>query len=298
MKHKKKGKADPEEAKAKMGVLNDIHKMASDDLGHAIKGIKKVSVMSDSDEGMKEGLQKAGEMVAHKPGHSMADKDANDVSDDMHAESRRHKLKKNSETTDEDDGMADAHGDEEEKGEKAMEGYAKGGMINPGQYGEAQADVVGTPHQNRQNHGMNTKFAAPEMKKEWDTNRYADGGEVEHQHDQSLDFMENGPAEDAKEWGPGRNYADGGMIHPGQYGEAEADEKGVPHQSMQHNNMFAAAEPTIGKERYSSNPHLMGNGSDEHHNKPEADENTDDYGDLDNEDIEALIKHLMAKRKG
>lgn len=267
MKGKKRGKGDMDEneMKSKLGVLQDIHKMAQDDLGHDIHGLKKVSVMSDSDEGMKEGLKKAGELAAHKQGFSHSDDDANDVSDDMHAESRRHKVAKHSEMNDEEDGMADSHGDEPQKGKKAMEGYADGGMIHSGQYGEDEADVHG----------------------------------AEHQHDQTHEFMENGPEEMKKEWDPGRNYANGGMIHSGAFGEDEADAHGAEKQHFERHGIDSrAAMPTIGKEAHSSNPHLMGSGKDEHNNRPHAAENVDDYGDLDDSDIEALIKHLMAKRKG
>lgn len=299
MKHKKRGKMDDHEAHAKMGVLKDIHDMAANDLGHDIKGIKKVSVMSTDDAGMQEGLKKAQEFMAHKQGHSHADDDADRVSDDMHQESQRHKLDKHSEMNDQADGMADAHGDEHELGEKAMEGYAKGGMIHPGQYGEDEADVVGTPHQMLQKHGMNSQYAKPTMKKEWDpAKNYAEGGQVEHQHDQTEDFMENGPAEMSKEWGPGKNYANGGMVNPGQYGEDQANGTGSGKQSRQSKGMDTkAAQPTIDKEARSSNPSLVGDMKDEHHNKPHAAENVDDYGDLDADDVEALIAHLQRFRK-
>ncbi len=300
---KKKGNEKPDELEqhAKMGVLKDIHKMASDDLGHDIHGIKKVSVMSTDDAGMQEGLKKAGEFLAHKPGHSMSDDDADRVSDDMHQESQRHKLDKKSEMSDQKDSMANKMGDEEDDSDKAMEGYAEGGMINPGQYGEAEADEKGTPHQNLQSQGMNTKYAEPTIRKEKGSARnYAQGGSVEHQHDQTTDFMENGPEEMAKEWGPGKNYADGGMVK-NRFGDPHGDDASEPHdvehQSMQHNNMFGAAGPTISKEQGSANPHLKGSGKDMHNNRPMADQNVDDYGDLDDSDIEALIKHLQSKRK-
>lgn len=305
-KKKGKGNMDDDEMKSKMGVLKDIHDMASNDLGHDIKGIKKVSVMSDSDEGMKQGLKMAGEIAAHKQGHSMADDDADDVSDDMHPESRRHNIDKHSEMNDEADGMADSHGDEPQKGKKAMEGYA-------------------------------------------------DGGEVEHQHDQSLDFMENGPEEISKEWGPGKNYAEGGMIHPGQYGEAQADVRGTPHQHRQDHGMNTQyAQPTMKKEwdqskdNYADGGMVAGPKSDDYyqheadgtgsgkqsrqskgmdtkaagptiskekdtdevqkfnkvgskemgthgtHASPDA---SDEYSDLEPEELEALISHLQRFRK-
>lgn len=290
---------DPMEKHAMMGVLKDIHGMASNDMGHDMQGLKKISVMSDSDAGMKEGLKKAGEIEAHKQGHSMSDNDANRVSNDMHKESQRHKLNKNSETTDEADDMADPMGDEEADSKKAMEGYAKGGMINPGQFGEDQADVVGTPHQHRQDHGMNTQYARPTIQKEYDPyQRMSDGGSVEHQHDQTMEFMEDGPMEMRKEWGPGKNYASGGMINPGAFGEAQADVVGTPHQKRQdHGFDTGYAGTEMHKEMGTGMRRLQGDGSDTHNSKPHAAENVDDLGDLSNDEIEMLIKHLQSKRK-
>lgn len=366
-KKKDQDEMDPMEKHAMMGVLKDIHGMASNDMGHDIKGLKKISVMSDSDAGMKEGLKKAGEIEAHKQGHSMSDDDADRVSADMHQESQRHKLNKKSDMTDQDDAMANPMGDEEADSDKAMEGYAEGGnvldanarkhiasknfagpdrsypiedaaharnalarvaqhgspelqaqvrakvhskypgigkanggMINPGQYGEAQADVVGTPHQHRQDHGMNTQYARPTINKEYDPyQRMADGGSVEHQHDQTMDFMEDGPMEMRKEWGPGKNYAEGGMIHPGAFGEAQADVVGTPHQRRQdHGFDTGYAGTEMKKEMGTGMPHLQGNGSDMHNGKPLADQDADDLGDLDDSEIDMLIKHLQARRKG
>lgn len=305
---KKKGdeKSDPMEQNAKMGVLNDIHKMASNDLGHDIHGIKKVSVMSTDDAGMKQGLKKAQELVAHKPGHSMSDNDADDVSNDMHQESQRHKLNKHSEMTDQADGMANKMGDEEHDSDKSMEGYAdggeiehqhdqttefmengpeemskewgpgrnyaQGGMIHPGQYGEAQANVVGTPHQNLQSEGMNTRYAAPTM---------------------------------AKEKGSARNYAEGGMVK-NRFGDPHGTDAHEPtdveHQSLQHNNSFAAAQPTINKERDTTETQKMGTpkmnskGTGTHgtHASPDP---ADEYSDLEPDDLEALISHLQKFRK-
>jgi len=64
MKKKKKGlDMEPKEKEARMGVLKDIKKLATDSMGEDVKGLKKVSVMSDSKEGLKAGLEKAGDVV-------------------------------------------------------------------------------------------------------------------------------------------------------------------------------------------------------------------------------------------
>ena len=308
MKHKKKGQMDEKEAHAKMGVLKDISDMANNDLGHDIQGLRKVSVMSTDDAGMQEGLKKAQEFVAHKQGHSHSDDDANRVSDDMHPESQRHDLDHESETTEQEDGMADAHGDLKRKGEKAMEGYAKGGTIHPGQYGEDQADVVGTPHQMLQKHGMNSQYARPTISKEWDpAKNYASGGEVEHQHDQTEDFMENGPAEIAKEWGPGKNYADGGMVK-NKWGDPRTTDPSEPTdverqpELQAHGMDTKAAQPTIDKERdmkkVSAHQHsvadAMQKGTHGTHGPVDP---ADEYADLEPDELEALIAHLQKHRK-
>ena len=49
------------EKKAKMTALKEAHGMASDMLKHKVKGLKKVTIASDSEEGIKKGIEKAGE---------------------------------------------------------------------------------------------------------------------------------------------------------------------------------------------------------------------------------------------
>ncbi len=70
MKDKKAGmgKMSPVEQNAKMSVLNHLRDMANEELGGKLKGIKKVSVMSDSPKGLETGLDKAKELVDPKAG--------------------------------------------------------------------------------------------------------------------------------------------------------------------------------------------------------------------------------------
>ena len=62
---KKKGKElDPLHKEAKMGILKDIHKMASDAMSGDVKGLKKVEVAASDKAGLEQGLDKAKEMLA------------------------------------------------------------------------------------------------------------------------------------------------------------------------------------------------------------------------------------------
>ena len=65
---------DPTSKKAKSSVLQEISDMAGKSMGEDVKGIKKVSVMSNDSSGLKEGLDKAKELVEGK------DESANDES--------------------------------------------------------------------------------------------------------------------------------------------------------------------------------------------------------------------------
>lgn len=60
---KKEGMSDVEK-EAKMNVVRSLRDQASEMMGDKLK---KVSVMSDSPEGLKQGLAKAQEIVQHKP---------------------------------------------------------------------------------------------------------------------------------------------------------------------------------------------------------------------------------------
>lgn len=54
------------EKKASTKVLGDLRKHMQDMMGDKLKGIKKVTVASDSKEGLKKGLEKAEEIVGDK----------------------------------------------------------------------------------------------------------------------------------------------------------------------------------------------------------------------------------------
>lgn len=69
-KMEKQGGMEPKAKEAKMELLKELREMASgmmkEDLDGHLAGIKKVTVASDSEEGLKEGLEKAEDMVEKK----------------------------------------------------------------------------------------------------------------------------------------------------------------------------------------------------------------------------------------
>lgn len=252
---------DKDEQGAMMSVLKDIHKMASDDMGHDIHGMKKVSVASDTVNGLKAGLDKAKGMVQDHKHRPFGNEEADSVSDDMHPESQRHKLAKHSEMDDQEDAMADAHGDADEE-----KGMAKGGKVGsyngmPKKGHEDDAEDLG--------HGQK--------------NGMAGGGKVAHQED--------------NRWGD--PHADAGF-----------EPSDVEHQVLQSKGMNTKyAMPTIKKEKDTSAPPAgsaavmasggmikgsIGQGTHGVHGSPDP---ADEYSDLDPEEIEALIAHLMKQRK-
>lgn len=67
LKKAKDGKFLSEEDKAaKMEVLDGIKELMSDSMGKDLKGLKKVTVASPTEEGLKAGLEKADEVVSEK----------------------------------------------------------------------------------------------------------------------------------------------------------------------------------------------------------------------------------------
>src|SRR5271166_895434 len=65
----KKGmsKMHPLEKKAKMGVLDDLSKMADDAMGDKLKGMNKLTVAADSPKGLEEGMSHAHDLLKHLP---------------------------------------------------------------------------------------------------------------------------------------------------------------------------------------------------------------------------------------
>lgn len=65
MMKKKEGKKADKKA-AKMSTLKNLSKEMSEMMGEDVKGLKKVTVASDSEEGMRAGLKKAQEILGKK----------------------------------------------------------------------------------------------------------------------------------------------------------------------------------------------------------------------------------------
>lgn len=64
----KKGRdLDPNEKKAKLDVIKELRNQASEMMGGKIHPMKKVTVASDSEEGLKAGLKKAEDVIEHMP---------------------------------------------------------------------------------------------------------------------------------------------------------------------------------------------------------------------------------------
>lgn len=61
----KKRDLSPSEKNAKMDAIHEMRGAAAEMMGHKMDGLKKVSVMSDSKEGLKKGLDKARGIVSH-----------------------------------------------------------------------------------------------------------------------------------------------------------------------------------------------------------------------------------------
>ena len=67
MASKKAKQVSGDEQKAKLDVLKDLKKQAMEMMGEKVSGLKKVTIASDSKEGLKKGLEKAEEVVDKSP---------------------------------------------------------------------------------------------------------------------------------------------------------------------------------------------------------------------------------------
>ena len=76
-----------EDSKAKMSILKEMRKLAMDDMGEGLKsGLKKVTVAAPSEDGLKEGLDKAEDMIGMMPEGENSEGDANkDYEDESQA---------------------------------------------------------------------------------------------------------------------------------------------------------------------------------------------------------------------
>lgn len=83
---KDKKKMSPSEKEAKMSVLKDLKSVAEEAMGDDLKGMKKVTVAADSEEGLEEGMDKAKELLKAKMG-DMSPADAEHEEEEMEEES-------------------------------------------------------------------------------------------------------------------------------------------------------------------------------------------------------------------
>lgn len=119
----KKGRdLDPNEKKAKLDVIKELRNQASEMMGGKLHPLKKVTVASDSEEGLKAGLQKAGDIVEHMPSGLSHPRDAEKMVSEAEQElesdlDKDNMIGENSEEECEDMSPAEAEheGDEESK---------------------------------------------------------------------------------------------------------------------------------------------------------------------------------------
>lgn len=89
-KEQAKKPVDKDKLKAKAEMMKQLSELLGKDMAEDVKGMKKVTVASDSSEGLKEGLKKAKEIMDKKP-------DLEDEMKDMEDESSEHELEESSE---------------------------------------------------------------------------------------------------------------------------------------------------------------------------------------------------------
>lgn len=81
---------DKDKLKAKAEMMKQLSDLLGKDMAEDVKGMKKVTVASDSSEGLKEGLKKAKEIMDKKP-------DLEDEMKDMEDESAENEMEESSE---------------------------------------------------------------------------------------------------------------------------------------------------------------------------------------------------------
>lgn len=109
----KKRDLSPNEKHAKLGVLKELHDMASADMGDKLDGLKKVSVMSDSPEGLQHGLEQAKHILSNPEQDEMKD-DAENPYHDAKSALAEHAHDESNEDNDSEVGQAFADGGEVE----------------------------------------------------------------------------------------------------------------------------------------------------------------------------------------
>lgn len=86
---KKKMKSEgmnPIEKEAKMAAVSEMKKMAEDAMSEKLGGLKKVTVAAPDDESLKQGLEKAEDIVESKLGESEDESEMEDESEEDESE--------------------------------------------------------------------------------------------------------------------------------------------------------------------------------------------------------------------
>ena len=104
-KQEQKGPMDSNKMKAKASVAKELSDMLGEDITEDIKGMNKVTVASDSEEGLKKGLEKAEDVVSSKMKDQMFDDEDSEYKDDEDSEYKEDKYSD----------MEEEHGDIEDK---------------------------------------------------------------------------------------------------------------------------------------------------------------------------------------
>ncbi len=147
----KKRDLSPMEHSAKMDVVKQMRDMASEEMGGKLDGLKKVSVTSNSPEGLKKGLDKAKEIVSSPEMEDMKNEAENDYGDYKSALDEHSDDEPNDQEDfthqDGDDGHDYAEGgqvqSEAEKAQESMRkafGYNEGGQVDPDESDEDESE--------------------------------------------------------------------------------------------------------------------------------------------------------------
>jgi hypothetical protein len=100
---REQGNVDEGKLKAKAGAMKELSDMLGKDLSEGMKGLKKVTVASNSDEGLMEGLEKA-EDVLEKKSKSSED----NMEEESDSENNEEKDMEDEEEMESDEDMSDA----------------------------------------------------------------------------------------------------------------------------------------------------------------------------------------------
>lgn len=85
---------DGDKLKAKAKVMKELSDLLSEDMGNDIKGLKKVTIASNSKEGLEEGIDKAKELLDAKKEDSSEEMEEECSEDEQSEESMDEEIKK------------------------------------------------------------------------------------------------------------------------------------------------------------------------------------------------------------